>query len=307
MHQVVIPDTNDKFYIPSSLAECTSQQYIDFCALIFRFQSQELDYEQFRIQAIYKLCNLKQSTKVLSEEEDLEKWTNIYKLSLYVDEFFELNEDKQRIIKMDFTNNPVPSIYLWKDYYGPSDQFMNINFGEYTDALRLFHDFNATGDIDLLYVIAAILYRPKKSFHFIKKHLNNYDGDIRVPYNSKIIDKRADKFKFLSVGFVYGVYMFFASFQKFLTSATIPWGGKEIDLSILFESQNDESDENKDQDIPGIGMDSIMFTIAESGAFGSTEEVRKINLWEIMIRMYDLRKRDLDQKNKKPDDQSAES
>ena len=40
-------------------------------------------------------------------------------------------------------------------------------------------------------------------------------------------------------------------------------------------------------------MDSIMFTMAESGAFGDLQKVQKTNLWQILIRMYDIRVRDL--------------
>ena len=46
--------------------------------------------------------------------------------------------------------------------------------------------------------------------------------------------------------------------------------------------------------MPGIGMDSIAFSIAESGAFGNIEQVRKTNFWQIMVRMYDLRRTDLE-------------
>ena len=304
MHLIEIPEANIKFYFPSNLGECVPEQYINFCSLIYQYHIGQIDYESLRVHAVYKLCNLKPSKKELSEKEDLFKWSNIYKLSLFVDEFFEDNGEGQKVMIQNYIHNPVPDISLFRKYYGPSDQFMNITFGEYSDVLRLFNDFQATGDKKLLYIIAAILYRPKKAFHGIRKRLNNYDGDIRVSYNAKIIEDRAYKFKVLDMGFIYGVYLYFASFQKFITTAKIMWGGREIDFSILFEKQDgDEQDET----IPGLGMDSIIFSIAESGSFGTTEQVRKVNFWEVYIKMYDLRKRDLDQKKQLKDDKPAET
>lgn len=307
MHLVEIPEANIKFYIPSNLGECTPEQYINMCALIFQYHIGAIDYDTLRVHAVYKLCNIKESKKPLPEFEDLCKWSNIYKLSLFIDEFFEDDAEGKKVIIQNYIHNPVPEISILKKYCGPSDQFMNITFGEYSDVLRLFNDFNATGNKQLLYIIAAILYRPKKAFHCIRKRLNSYDGDPRVSYNTKIIEARADKFKVLDIGFIYGVYLFFASFQKFIVSANIMWGGREIDFSILFETQEDDEQQDQDETIPGLGMDSIIFTIAESGAFGTTDQVRKVNFWEVFIKMYDLRKRDLDQKKQLKNDKPAET
>lgn len=220
-----------------------------------------------------------------------------------VESFFEVNQKEQKVIGLYYVHNPVPkNKILLTNYYGPSDSFNNITFGEYTDALRLFNQYHATGETYLLYIIASILYRPKKSFHYFRKALSSYDGDIRQSYNSHQIEERASKFKYADFGFIYGVYLYFASFQQYITTAQIQWGGKELDLSILFESPEGEE---TTETIPGIGMDSILFTMAESGLFGTLEKVNQTNLWQILIRMYDIRKRDLEQQQK--DKQDANS
>lgn len=79
-------------------------------------------------------------------------------------------------------------------------------------------------------------------------------------------------------------------FKKYLIDARIMWSGREIDLSILFESDS----KTTESDTPGIGMDSIAFTMAESGAFGTIKEVDKTNFWQIIIKMYDSRRNDLE-------------
>ncbi|WP_278035909.1 hypothetical protein [Flavobacterium nitratireducens] len=287
MHTVYLPEANLTRYIPADLSECDKFQYIDMCELIFRFHNQEIDYQEFRTHAVYKLMGLK-AAKASLEDED--KFSNVYMVSELIDSFFEEN-DGVKTIKQYYINNPVPEYApAFSTYYGPSDSFMNMTFGEYRDALRIFHDFHATGDMQLLVLLTAIFYRKKKSFLFIKKQSANYDGNIRVPYNSATLEKHAENFKYAPIGFVYGFYLLFASFQKYLVDAKLLWSGREIDLSILF----DGSSASNDNDIPGIGMDSIAFTMAESGAFGNIKEVDNTNFWQILIKMYDSRRNDLE-------------
>jgi hypothetical protein len=290
MHTIEIPDAKIKRYIPSDLSECDAQQYIDMCELIFHFQNDTINYDEFRTHAIYKLLQMKPSKAVHNEEE---KFAAIYQLSELIDDFFDIDDQGIKVIKQYYIHNPVRSFKpVWKTFYGPADQFRDMTFGEYRDGLRLFHDFHATGDMHILTLLTAIFYRPKKSFHYFKKQLASYDGNIRERYNSNTLDLRSKGFKLAPIGFVYGFYLLFASFQKYIIDAKILWGGQEIDFSILFESnKNEESTTNR---VPGIGMDSIAFSMAESGTFGNIKEVDNTNFWEIFARMYDLRRTDLE-------------
>lgn len=291
MHTIEIPESSIRRYTPSDLSECDAQQYMDMCELIFHYQNDAITYDELRIHAAYKLMNMEPSK---ATDQDEEKFSNIYLISELIDDFFDIDEKGLKTIKQYYIHNPVPSFKpLWKTYYGPSDSFMNMTFGEYTDALRLFHDFHATGDMEIIKLLTALFYRPKKSFLFIKKRLANYNGDVREPYNSHKLEARAKVLQHAPIGFVYGFYLLFASFQKYLIDAKIMWSGKEIDFSILFESSRGD-EEPSSTEVPGIGMDSIAFSIAESGAFGTIEEVRKADFWQIMVRMYDLRRNDLE-------------
>jgi hypothetical protein len=294
MHTIEIPESNITRYIPSDLSECDAQQYMDMCELIFHYQNESISYDELRTHAAYKLMNMKPSK---ATDQDEEKFSNIYLISELIDDFFEFDEKGKKTIKQYYIHNPVPKFKpLWKTLYGPSDSFMNMTFGEYTDALRLFHDFHATGDMEILKLITALFYRPKKSFLFIKKQLADYNGDVRESYNSYNLEARAKTLNNAPIGFVYGFYLLFASFQKYIVDAKIMWSGKEIDFAILFESSGNEEPSNQ---TPGIGMDAIAFSIAESGTFGTIEEVRKADFWQIMVRMYDLRRTDLERQ--KPD------
>ena len=283
MYSISIPEAGIKRFIPEDLSECNPEQYVEMCGLIFRYQSGDINYDEFRTHAIYKLMKMKPEK---SDIHDDLKYSQVYRLSELIDSFME-EENDIKTIKMDYIHNPVPSFApLYKRYYGPQDNFMDMTFGEYTTALRIFHDFRATGDMELLQVLAAVAYRPKKSFLFLRKRSSSFDGSIRQPLNTNDIDNRAKDFKYAPLGFVYGFYLLFASFQKHLVTTKILWGGKELDFSILFDTKATEP-EDEEVEFPGIGMDSIAFSLAESGAFGNITAVENTNFWKIMIRVYD--------------------
>jgi hypothetical protein len=290
MTLIEIPDAKFKRYLPETLAECTPQQYIDMSELIMKYQYGEISFFDLKVVAFHKLLGLKPTKSKTGNEEV--KNANIAQNCELIDSFFTLSNDGP-ILKQDYIHNPVPKQkVLLNTLYGPSDSFQNMTFGEYTDGLRMIHDFRATGDGNILFLLSSIFYRKKKRFLWLKKMLSNFDNNIRVPYNSNMLEKTSQKLKFAPIGFVYGFYLLFTSFQKYLVEAKILWGGNEIDLSILFE----QTTESLSLDIPSIGMDSIAFTMAESGTFGTLEQVRNTNFWEIIIRMYDLRRADIESK-----------
>jgi hypothetical protein len=300
MHTVTIPEHNITKYIPEDLSECDAQQYLDISGLIFLYQTGQLDYEEFRVQAIYKLMNMvpaepktKLQRNLELSEADENKYSNAYRLSELIDTFFDEGKENQKIIKQNFIHNPVKKfVPFWNNYYGPEDLLSNMKFGEYSDALRLFNQINSNGELEMLFPFAAILYRKKKSLIFFRKLINSYDGDVRQRYNSSSVDARAKVFENTPVGFVWGVYLMFGSFQKWLATAEIPWGGQVLNFSIIFNSDDNAEPET----IPGIGMDSVMFAISESGVFGTKKELNETPLIEVLIRMYDIRKRDLELK-----------
>lgn len=292
MHLLEFPDTDIKRYIPENLSECNASQYIEMCQLFFFYQCGEITKEEMLNQAVYKLMNMKVAKKA-SEPN-----TNIILIQELIENTFfekiynnpENSEQYQLKLNQNYINNSVPKYQpLWRTYYGPSDGFMNLKFGEYCEALRVFLEFNATGDTKLLYDLASILYRPKKAFYFIRKHLSNYDGDVRVKYNMHQTESRVNDFKKAPIGFVFGVYLFFASMQIFVSGAEVPWGDKTLDLSILFKNDG----QSVDIEAQDIGLDSVVFAMAESGGFGNFDKVQNTPFWTIMIKMYDARIKEL--------------
>ncbi len=295
-----------KRYIPADLSECDSQQYIDMCDLLFKFHTHQISSDELLTHAVYKLMNMKPS-KSSVEADELNKMGNISLIKELLEESFfekiEIEGGYDLKVIQNYIDNPVPKFRpSWRTYYGPDEMFNNVKIGEYTDALKLFLKFNSTGELETLYEFVATLYRPKKPFHFIFKHLVNYDGDCRVKYNPNHVKKRIKSLKYAPIGFIYGVYLYFASVQIIISSGQIEWGDKTLDLSILFKS--DEAPIAIDAD--DIGLDSIVFAMAESGAFGDYSKVKEAPFWDMMIKMYDSRIKHLQQKKLEEDAKSQQ-
>jgi len=283
MHEIEIPEIKKRLYLPSDLSECDARQYAGISNLLYKYQIGEIDYNVLRVRAVYVLLDMKHKEGSLEDEEY--KMGNIYQVSLLLDSFFEDVEGK-KVIKQYYVNNPIQKVgYFGKTFYGPTDEFQNVKFGEYVDALHYFTEYNETKDTEYLYLLMATLYRKGNNYKLAMKK-----PDVRVFYEESEVLHKIKYFKKLDFGQVYGFYLLFASFQKYMCSAKIYYQGQELDLSILFAPDKSAFK----SDIPGLGMKTTLYTIAESGVFGSIKDLKKESLWEILLRMYDLTKRDKD-------------
>ena len=279
MITVEIPHTGDVFYVPSSLADCDRQQARDASRVLYDYTAGLVPASEIRLSLLYALLNLRSGKKNRGEADQ-----NLYRLSEHLDGFFSKNEEGQLVINTDHVDNPFTWVRPgFRKYYGPVDSFENISFGAYVDALNAFSDFAATGDPYYMRLLMGILFL-KKSPLSRKRH----------KYNR--LDNRANakRFKNLDMGYLYGFYLYFASFQKYLMDSKVYWEGRELDFSILFKSLPGEK-AVKQSDYAGLGFMSVKFDMAASGVFGTMQELDDTPLWDALTRMYDIRKKDLDE------------
>ena len=281
MYLIEIPEKQIKKYLPEDLSECDGRQYIEMCALIFGFQTEQITYDEFRIHALYKLLDMK---PVKRGQTDVEKHSKIYQLSELLDSFFDIEDDK-KVIKQYYNQNPLPKFLSGiHDYIGPKNE-EDFTFGAYLDTLEAFVDFNQTGDTVFLLKMLAINYRKKSIFkHINQRRRENYTFQL---------ESRIDQFKTNHIGIIYGFYLFFASVHKYISTAKIFVHGNEIDMTVLFDSPTKKTVESN---LPGLGMKSVLYSLAESGIYGNIDSVRNTPLWEVLIRMYDVTKRNEDEK-----------
>lgn len=278
MIEITFPDRKYKKLFPESLSECDSVEYRELSRLIYYYQNGKLSLEQFQVAGVYSLLGVIPSKKKLDEETQTAIFKNVSFLTDYLMNFFEFTENngvKSISIKQDYIHNPIPNFrHKGIKYIGPADNFKDVTFGQYVDALGLFLDHAKYQEYDTMVEMLNLFYKPS------------------VPlWKSKLTLQP----KGLDVGIVNGFYLYFASFQKFLSSAVISVGGTDVDLGIIFSPTEGSVDKSE---LPGLGMKSMLFNISESGVFGTSEEVRKTNLWEVILRLYDIRKKALDEKAK---------
>lgn len=272
-HHIEIPEKGHSLYLPTELAYCDTRQYVEFNELLYRWQAGIITYEDLRIQAIYKLLNLVKSKEESNKIDQEHKFSNIYMLSELVDSFFDKNDKNQSSVKLNFTHNPMRVIKpILTVHQGPDPYFKNVNFGQYVDALNLYCEYAVHKERNLLLMLLGTLYLPN--------------------YNPKTIETDCLNFEKWPIGFAYGAYNFFGAFQTFLVASEVSWEGRNIDIAMLFKDDNATG--GYKSPIPGLGMKSIGYQLAETGVFGDYEKVRNTPLWEVILRLYDITKRDKD-------------
>ncbi len=346
MHTLEIPEKGITLELPESLGECNRQQYVDVAFYLYQMANKEIDFHQFKMLSLYKLLGLEYvKDSSLPEEEQDNKDANLLMLSALIEDFFHKDEEGQvKDLKLDFLHNPVPVVeFEKKSYYGPTDFFQNITFGEYLEALGYFYKFlnpleKEKADLELLekekenlfsrklpypdfesmmdevngrieelkrtiyletnkksrYLreLFAVFYRPKRRS---AAHLDNPQYDIRKPFNKYKVFQQSEKMVQLDPGILYGFFLLFFSFLSYLDQAQIEIDGNVIDLSLLFEKDSETS-----ESVPGIGMLSVAFSLAQSQVFGDLEKVERTNFWKVILHLYDVKKKYLDEKSKLP-------
>lgn len=279
-----IPEAKKTLYMPEALDECDNRQYNDIAKLLYWFHCGDINLFEFKQNAVPILLGLKPLKRTYKSEndipdEDLAKYENVFRLSEFLDNFFEEeeNEGGQKLlrVKQYFTKNFLPTYKLFRKYIGPEDGFTDVTFGQYLDGLEEFIYFSNSGDLQSLRTLFAIFYLRK--------------GET---YSYKLAKKRAESwFKYVDIRHLYGFYMFFSAMQLYFQSGQIEVMGNPIDLSIIYQ----EIEPGKKSNIQGIGMHSVLNDLAESGVFGAADSVRNTNLWTVLLRLYELKKKQIDE------------
>ena len=191
------------------------------------------------------------------------------------------------LLNFDTTVNPIPKI---KNNVGPKSHGSDLRFGEFREAIAAYNDYTNTLDITHLDRLTGILYRKKN-----KNSGGSFDGNYRIPFNRHNIGKYISWAKSVPFYLKWGVYLWFASFCRYLLSGGIfIIDGKEISFKRVFG----KSKESVGTD---IGMNSILFTMADAGTFGKAEDIENTELFRILLKLlYDANTYDeLEKKYKK--------
>lgn len=280
MYYIEIPEKKETLYFPENLGECDARQYGDMAKLMYWLFMGEITYSDFKTMAVYSLLNMKHHKKNVSNEKINEE---VYRLSELVGNFFTERKTEEGNIQLlpnqFYIHNHLPVIRFFGKFYGPEEAFENVLLGQYQDGLEEYINFSQTGDLQYLINLFAIFYLRK--------------GEVYDAAKSK---KRAKGFlKHIDIRHLYGFYLTFAAMQLWITSGEIYIGGNLVDMGIIYQ---DAGEGTAKSSIPGIGMKGVVYDIAESHVFGNYQQTRKELLWDILPRLYQLRKKTLDEQSK---------
>lgn len=191
-----------------------------------------------------------------------------------------------------FTKNLVPWFRTWRlgwrKFYGPGDFLQGMSFAEYKDALAAAMKYMETHEDEWLNRLTAIMYRRRRPGLRRLMKQPDFDGRTRVPYNPVQLERDVKRMRKVDIGVKYMALMYVSGCLWTLKTCEdgIEIDGVKMDFSILFKpSGRNGSDQDKGDSVGMIGM---MMALAESGVFGNIKDVANTDVWDILVRIYQL-------------------
>ena len=178
-------------------------------------------------------------------------------------------------VALDFrtTKNLLPR---WKNLEGPQSHGAGLTFGEFraaTAAMNLYTQDHMPSD---LLALVAILYRRP-------------DGQgKRLPFDPDLLPAYMRAAKRMPPWLQWGVYAWFASFCQYLTEGTFLIDGQEVCFAPVFARRDPDAPRPSGQD---LGLNSILYTVAESGVFGTADDTDRAPLLRVLLKLLDDKQR----------------
>ena len=288
MHNIEIPDIKVKIDYPSSLNEMTGKQYIAFIELYLLLVEKHISYSDFKVRVFMMLTDTKWTFKYrkwLNNEQRMRINENMFRLSETIESFVTketIEGVENKVIDLFCIKNLIPKI---GKYYGPDDALTNISFCEFRTWFLYYQKFCEEQKEDDLNNMIAVLYRPQIKFWKLKQIFSQKEIAKREKFtaktNTQLLNVRAKQIGKYPYPIRYGIFLFFRACMTYLSTGKPNINGNYIDLSILYKKE-DVSTNNS------IGWIGLLYELAESRVFGNIEETDNQNLYDILVRLYQL-------------------
>lgn len=181
-------------------------------------------------------------------------------------------DEENRTIELTY-NTTVNLLPVFGKFVGPLSHGGDLSFGEFRHATTLMNQYNQTHDLNLLRALAGTLYRPRKKGR-------------REPFDMNNTSKYIQRMHIMPEYVLYGVYAWFAYFCQYLISEPFIIEGKQLSFAPVFKGEKKEGGPAQD-----IGMNSILFSVAESGIFGNVDNTDNTSLMRVMMKLLDDKQR----------------
>jgi len=273
----------------SCIEELSHDEFIYMMKLLLMQQKGEITIEHFRFMLTLKLLNIRKTVTYYmmpAAERELVH-DNMNRLVETIDSFYEHTEEDGKLVKklsLNWIKQMMPTI---GNLVGPADALTNCTIYEYKEAFTRYTDYLKNKDTETLVTLIAILYRPRKFCYGIRKLLSWNSMEERQSFTEKTgperLARRAGRVNHLPEHIKTAVLLWFGNCIEYIVSGKPTIDGIEIDFSLLFSKNKDDSGPS------GIGLTGIIYSLAESSVFGNAEKTSNTNLYDILVRLYQLK------------------
>ena len=173
-------------------------------------------------------------------------------------------------LTFDSTTQLLPK---WRRLRGPKSHGADLTFGEFRHALAYCNNYTQVHHPEMLTALCGVLYRNAGDSKL---------GQWREPFNANLMSFYANRIYAMPEYLKWGVYAWFSSFCRFLTEGTFILDGHEVCFAPVFGRRKDEGEADQ-----SLGLNSILFSVAESGVFGSIKETDDAPLLRVLMKLLD--------------------
>jgi len=296
---------------------------------LYMLETGEMDVDMFRKLTVDRLIN-RRNSMVMPMEGDRawDLWANEGILADSVNFFFRIKQNvagyelrdagkepetrnaqpETYEVIPDFVKNIVPYVKIkGRKLYGPGDFLGEMCFGEYKDLLFCADKYMRTKDVAWLTRMMAIAYRRRRLFLPLLKRMPNFNGRTRLKYRAGAVDFRIKKFEKVPIGVKYMFFQYIMGcIYNLKNSESVEIDGHVCNFGLIFGKGRGAGSREQDDDDPstgsgaddGVGLTGVMMVLAESGVFGTIKETAEADVWDVLIRLYqlELQRREMDRK-----------
>ena len=178
----------------------------------------------------------------------------------------------------DCTKNLLPQ---WRHLHGPASHGADMTFGEFRNAAAAMNKYNTDHNTVDLRALCAMLYR---------KPIKENGCVLREPFKQKFMGKYMGLVRDMPEWIQWGIYAWFAYFCEYLFTGTFIIDGLELCFSPLFERHSKRADAQP-ASLQNMGMNSVLYSVAESGIFGNVDMTDDTLLLCVMMKLLDDKQR----------------
>lgn len=287
MTKVEFPDLGKTVEFASSFDEMKQDDFIRFAHLYTQLVNGYIDLNRLKTEMVFQLLGVRYSKwkfELMEDENKLKVYQNVFLIAEKLDWLFKEEENDGKInLKVNFPWT-ASLIRRYEGYFGPEKLMTDITFLEYKNAHVAAIEYLKSKNEDDLNWLVATLYR-KPRFRFLPK----------PRYDEFKVKKIAEQISTWPFCVKYGVLLNFLSWEEYIRTGVFTVDGNQISFSILFDKVNEDEEDS------GLGLTGLLYSLAETNVFGNVKATSEQNLYDVLFRLYQLKreKMEMDKKLKK--------